>query len=353
MYFAMFDEYDEGTAIMKAATDWSMIPTNQYFVTLSADGIWVSSDFYLRVAGAAISMAKSTQEPNQKLLVPQSQGPDYYRNGFEKRYTEYLEKEGGVLKSGIFNLDPCFHNPSILVTTNVSLPSCEIVKDDVNANRGTYMVRATGNPNSSNNALYSYKIAEVKIPVVADLQISFWKKTVNELGRYVSIDLIFKSGKKLSNLPNYKTNLGLSMDPSSGIGTAGAGWENILCKIGVGELIGDEITGITVTYDKPAATGSYIAFFDDIFISTNNEVHVSVEEARAEKYTQFVYARNQTLVFNDAALYSRIKIYDLLGKLHDDFVLESTEVPINRAGGIYIIVIVNKKGVHSQKIILL
>ena len=56
MYFAMFDEYDEGTAILKAATDWSMIPTDQYFLTTSADGIWCSSDFQLRVAGPAIKI---------------------------------------------------------------------------------------------------------------------------------------------------------------------------------------------------------------------------------------------------------------------------------------------------------
>ncbi|MCK7529576.1 MAG: hypothetical protein MZV63_00220 [Marinilabiliales bacterium] len=126
MYFAMFDEYDEGTAIMKASTDWSMIPTNQYFVTLSADGIWVSSDFYLRVAGAATAMVKSSDEPSQALSVPHSGGPDYYRNSFEKRYTEYIEKEGGEVKNGVFNLDPCFYNPAILGSINVTMPTCEI-----------------------------------------------------------------------------------------------------------------------------------------------------------------------------------------------------------------------------------
>ncbi|GAB6930347.1 hypothetical protein JCM10914A_43300 [Paenibacillus sp. JCM 10914] len=50
-YIAMFDEYDEGTAIAKAAENSSMIPTNHYFLTLDADGVAVSSDFYLRLAG--------------------------------------------------------------------------------------------------------------------------------------------------------------------------------------------------------------------------------------------------------------------------------------------------------------
>jgi hypothetical protein len=50
-YIAMFDEYDEGTAIAKAAENSTMIPTNQYFLTLDADGTAVSADFYLRLAG--------------------------------------------------------------------------------------------------------------------------------------------------------------------------------------------------------------------------------------------------------------------------------------------------------------
>ncbi|WP_010420365.1 NBR1-Ig-like domain-containing protein [Anaerophaga thermohalophila] len=50
-YVAMFDEYDEATAIAKAAEDVLMTPSDQYFLTLDADGITVSSDFYLRLTG--------------------------------------------------------------------------------------------------------------------------------------------------------------------------------------------------------------------------------------------------------------------------------------------------------------
>lgn len=54
----MFDEYDEGTAIAKAAEDSSMIPTDQYFLTLDADGVHVSSDFYLRLNNEGTRMMK-------------------------------------------------------------------------------------------------------------------------------------------------------------------------------------------------------------------------------------------------------------------------------------------------------
>lgn len=57
-YVAMFDEYDEGTAIAKAAENSSMKPTNQYFLTLDADGKACSSDFYLRLTSDGAKMVK-------------------------------------------------------------------------------------------------------------------------------------------------------------------------------------------------------------------------------------------------------------------------------------------------------
>ena len=58
VYVAMFDEYDEGTAIAKAAEDASMVPTDQWFLTLDADGVHCSSDFYLRITGDGAKMIK-------------------------------------------------------------------------------------------------------------------------------------------------------------------------------------------------------------------------------------------------------------------------------------------------------
>lgn len=58
VYVAMFDEFDEATAICKAAEDSSMKPANQYFLTLDADGTSVSSDFYLRLTGDGAKMVK-------------------------------------------------------------------------------------------------------------------------------------------------------------------------------------------------------------------------------------------------------------------------------------------------------
>jgi hypothetical protein len=70
LYIAMFDEYDEGTAIAKAAEDSSMIPTNQYFLTLDADGVHLSADYYLRLAGAANRMLKGQIPLSLTIPIP-------------------------------------------------------------------------------------------------------------------------------------------------------------------------------------------------------------------------------------------------------------------------------------------
>jgi len=70
-FVAMFDEYDEGTAIAKAAENASMIPNNQYYLTLDADGQSLSSDFYLRLTGAATLMLKGVTPKTSSIPIPQ------------------------------------------------------------------------------------------------------------------------------------------------------------------------------------------------------------------------------------------------------------------------------------------
>ncbi|HUP56680.1 MAG TPA: xylosidase/arabinosidase [Bdellovibrionota bacterium] len=68
-FIAMFDEYDEGTAIAKAAENASMIPNDQYFLTLDADGRDLSSDFYLRLAGEATRMIQGSRSRTRKVPI--------------------------------------------------------------------------------------------------------------------------------------------------------------------------------------------------------------------------------------------------------------------------------------------
>ncbi|EWM18549.1 glycoside hydrolase family 71/99-like protein [Kutzneria sp. 744] len=83
-FIAMFDEYDEGTAIAPLAEDSSMIPTNQYFLTASADGTFLSSDFYLRLSGAATKMINGSAPLTPNVPIPPTDGPVAFRTGFER-----------------------------------------------------------------------------------------------------------------------------------------------------------------------------------------------------------------------------------------------------------------------------
>jgi hypothetical protein len=69
-FVAMFDEFDEGTAILKAAEDASMIPSNQYFLTLDADGESLSSDFYLRLTGSIGKMLRGEIPASTNVPIP-------------------------------------------------------------------------------------------------------------------------------------------------------------------------------------------------------------------------------------------------------------------------------------------
>jgi hypothetical protein len=67
LFVAMFDEVDEGTAILKAAPDASFLPAQGLFLTLDADGIGLPSDWYLRLAGAATKVLQGVR-PNDPAL---------------------------------------------------------------------------------------------------------------------------------------------------------------------------------------------------------------------------------------------------------------------------------------------
>jgi len=286
MYFAMFDEYDEGTAIMKNATDWSDIPTNQYFLTASADGLWLSSDFQLRVAGAAVEMLKGQRPVTATVPVAHSNGPVYYRNSFEKRTTSYFYVNDVYTKTGTFNLDPCFYQNAVVSQSNVLSPVCEI--QTTNTRSGLYSVKSSGTVGTTSAARYIYKIASTKIAVKPGMTLSFWKKTENELGRYVFVELKSKKGTVLKG--NFTDQNGASMDPATAHGNVGAGWEKFSCNFGSGVLLGDTIVEIQINFDKTGSeTGSYLAYFDDFLIEENqgaNSVSGTATESVFALYQQ-------------------------------------------------------------------
>jgi hypothetical protein len=70
VYIAMFDEMNEATSIFKCAEDKSMIPAGEWFLPLDADGIHVSSDFYLRLTRDAGRMIKGRSSVQRNCPTP-------------------------------------------------------------------------------------------------------------------------------------------------------------------------------------------------------------------------------------------------------------------------------------------
>ena len=352
MYFGMFDEYDEGTAIMKNATDWSTIPTDQYFQTTSIDGTWCSSDFQLRTAGAAIEMLKGTRAVTTSVPVPYSNGPVYYRNSFESRSTTYINK--AISYTGTFNLDPCFYNNTLMMNSNVTNASTVI--QQTNPRNGQSSVAFIGTVTSTSAAKYYYKIGDLKIAVKPNMKISFWKKTVNDLGQYCSVDFITKNNKTLRD-NGYLDQSGASISPATPRGTVGGNYEQFICKFGSGVLLGDTITGIVVGYEH-TGVGTFTAYFDDFQIddlpditAVNFPENPSILNVASQSLSNGKYHLKMPQSDN-----YNMQVFDISGKLlvSKNFNNSEDDLDISSyANGIYILSISTNNKRYTQKLVKL
>jgi hypothetical protein len=66
---AMFDEVDEGTAILKVAPHRRDAPDQGFWLALDADGAELESDWYLRLAGEITKMFHGEIRPNRKIPI--------------------------------------------------------------------------------------------------------------------------------------------------------------------------------------------------------------------------------------------------------------------------------------------
>lgn len=123
-FIAMFDEFDEGTAIARAAKNKMGIPKDQYFLTLDADGTSLSSDFYLRLAAEAAKMIKGMRPLTEEVPVSHLNYKIYVRHGYQgilgrevdpdglKANVKFLETGGTLLQfcQGLANSDEFENN---------------------------------------------------------------------------------------------------------------------------------------------------------------------------------------------------------------------------------------------------
>lgn len=275
VYFAMFDEYDEGTALMKGARDSYDVPNDefQYFLTYAADGQWMSSDYYLRLAGVITKMMRGEVEPTQDIPIPLSEGPIYFRNGFEYRlmmvkeadtkkplYAQYAPLDPSIVgASRNFDQDPVIENgiPGGRLTddgeafNDISLTCYEELYD---VRTGLWYAQLKGT--SAGKAKVSVVMNDTNIKVPENLTLRFSIRPRDELGRYAYIDLLFDDGTRLSDLQG-----GLKGQK----GKVGE-WQDIVITLD-NSLKDKVITNILACYDSgPVSNDTFTADFDDVII---------------------------------------------------------------------------------------
>ncbi|MDF2539736.1 MAG: xylosidase/arabinosidase [Herbinix sp.] len=259
-YFAMFDEYDEGTAIMKAASDSFMLPAgSQYFQTLAVDGYWLSSDFYLRLAGYITSYLRQEAEITEEVPVEHSNGPVFWRNGFEKRLASVRLTKNENRIPILANIDICDNGAAIYYQNNIQLEAAAVVEGAAGdiCYSGQNAFAFSGIAMTKVCCEIFYKIANAKIKVDRPMTIRYMLKAMDSSGCFVGVDLLFEDGTKFSDISPEV------LDTHGEIGK----W----CQVSydISTATGKTIKAILLAYSR-VGEGFYSAYVDDIEIFEHN-----------------------------------------------------------------------------------
>lgn len=339
MYVAMFDEYDEGTAILSAADSYYMVPDNQYFLTTSADETYLSSDFYLRLVGKSTRVMKNLDALTTNVTIPFSEGPIYFRTSIE----------------ATFDAMPTWISTSDQTSTPANVTGIQCVAVTENSHIGQTSLKFSGTDNSATTSYCYFKVFDVNIPVSSETKLSFWNYPLNNLGRYISIDLVMTDGTNLRDAGAQDTN-GISMHPGTGRGVVNS-WTKNTCNIGQW-LNGKTIDRIMIAYDQNPSTGNFSAFIDDISIYKNANTVTSIKYNEVKSNSSWsIYpnpSSNRFVVSNSENQKGVLNLYDLMGtlvmnqELKDDF----SQVDISSlAKGVYIIQISSLHGNLYQRFV--
>ncbi|MBE6767960.1 MAG: hypothetical protein E7549_03510 [Ruminococcaceae bacterium] len=259
-YFAMLDEYDEGTALLKAAPDSYALPNGTpYFQTLAADGFWLSSDFYLRLGGAVAKTLRGECAVSDDVPVPHSEGPVFWRNGFEMREA-CAKVRGGTATARLCAVDVCVPHGKVLEQEAVQLEVASVLEGAVGdvCATGRYAFGFAGVCMSAGRCRVTYRLAKTAVTVSEGLTLSYKFRPLSAEGDCVGVDLLLDDGTRLSQyLPAALAPKGVF----GGEDTAFADVELVLPE----ELVGRTVTAVLVAYDA-AGEGYFKAYLDDIIL---------------------------------------------------------------------------------------
>lgn len=277
VYFAMYDEYDEGTALMKSARDSFDIPSDeQYFLTNAADGIWLSEDFYLRAAGAVCKLMRGDIPNADTLPIAHANGPLYWRNSFEYRTAPVKNADRDILYYATVPVDVCSPESPVTQTVAGTVNVTKAHAEKIAAVTGQYAYRYIGSITAAPAKAYT-TIGTADILVEDGMTLTYSLKPVNAGGRRVYVDLLFSDGQLLSQ-------------KMSGVdgqrGTTGQ-WAAHTVALD-SSLTGLKITAIVAAVDA-SASGSFEAALDDILLEAPEkataDIYAGTTRVESENYT--------------------------------------------------------------------
>ena len=233
-YLAMFDEYDEGTAFAKAATDSTMIPTDHWFLTYSADGTWLSSDFYLRLIEAFNDIINNKKSMTFEVPVPYSEGPIYFRSSFEYGIDVQARANAGNIK------DSENFEGSIEVTENDK------------AYLGSTAVMLSGKVTGKTGKYMSAFCNNINVTVTDGMKLRYFKNISDNDSKKVFVDILCTDGTKLSDCTDIESLYGGQKDT----------WQKIV--IDLSPLKDKTIQAFLISYSGESS--GLKCYFDDVLI---------------------------------------------------------------------------------------
>lgn len=255
VYLGMFDEYDESTAIAKAASDSFEVPRAARFVTYSSDGVFVGGDYYLRLAGKFQQIFKEggTSADMQSAFdgMHKSIGPVLLRTGFEKD----MDMIPAKMENANFRLDTFFqaiYEPKVSLSINPQPAQAR-------TNGGSMLLEYKGADDVVNADIL---VKNVLFNTSANTKMQYFRYTEEADGTGVFIDLIASDGTRLSQT-GAVTWTGKPVGKSH---SAVGNWSETC--VNVGKYFSDKtITQIVLVVPEAEKGKAFTTYFDDLTIT--------------------------------------------------------------------------------------
>ena len=351
LYVAMFDEFDEATNITKAADSYLAIPSDQYFLTYSADGVFVSSDFYLRLVGHIGKILRGEAEYTNQMPIPLANGPYWFRTSVEDGYDAMP-----VARNRVNN----YSNVTGPAGSSIRVCRAEAI---AGSHSGKASIFFNAGSTVDGDAYCSWDIFEIDIPIQSDTEFSYWFRPLNESGRYAIADLLFDDDTRLSET-DIKDSNNVSIRPATGRGTVNQ-WQQIVCNLGT--LEGKRIKKILITFENAPTAGDFSGHIDDIVIKTtvpdpdtqgtvDPDIRLKINTVNAsspihiEVKDSLIYIHSQQMA-GDVPL--TITIFDLQGKMiHQETLVPGSVKALSQqlSQGVYIIKVNSSDVNWAQKV---